>query len=73
MGSPKAAQSDITPQTIKVLGITARAQPEVAAQANEIGANGFMTKPFRQAEDCRRAERTGPPPQRQPRFNSVVG
>ena len=40
-------RSDITTQTIKVLVLTAHAQPEVAEQANEVGADDFMTKPFR--------------------------
>lgn len=35
---------------IKVLVLTAHAQPEVAAQAAEGGADAFMTKPFRPAE-----------------------
>jgi CheY-like chemotaxis protein len=43
----KRLRTDITTQTIKVLVLTAHAQPEVAAQANEVGADDFMTKPFR--------------------------
>lgn len=35
---------------IKVLVLTAHAQPEVAAQAEEGGADAFMTKPFRPPE-----------------------
>lgn len=37
---------DATRET-KVLILTAHAQPEVAVQAQEGGANDFMTKPFR--------------------------
>ena len=35
---------------IRVLVLTAHAQPEVAAQAAEGGADAFMTKPFRPVE-----------------------
>ncbi len=34
-------------QSIKVLVLTAHAQPEVAEQAAQGGADDFMTKPFR--------------------------
>lgn len=33
-------------QSIKILILTAHARPEVRAQADEGGADGFMTKPF---------------------------
>lgn len=35
---------------IPVLVLTAHAQPEVEAQAEQGGAEGFMTKPFRPAD-----------------------
>jgi len=43
-------RADITTQAIKVLVLTAHAQPEVAAQANAVGADDFMTKPFRPSD-----------------------
>ncbi len=51
-------RADITTQTIKVLVLTAHAQPEVAAaaQADEVGADDFMTKPFRPQELRERLE-----------------
>lgn len=44
-------------QTIKVLVLTAHAQPEVAQQADEVGADDFMTKPFRPGELRERLEK----------------
>jgi CheY-like chemotaxis protein len=44
-------------QAIKVLVLTAHAQPEVAQQADEVGADDFMTKPFRPAELRERLEK----------------
>lgn len=49
-------RADITLQPIKVLVLTAHAQPEVAAQADEVGADDFMTKPFRPQELRERLE-----------------
>jgi CheY-like chemotaxis protein len=43
-------------QSSKVLVLTAHAQPEVARQADEVGADDFMTKPFRPAELRERLE-----------------
>ena len=43
-------------QTTKVLVLTAHAQPEVAQLADEVGADDFMTKPFRPAELRERLE-----------------
>ena len=43
-------------QSTKVLVLTAHAQPEVARQADEVGADDFMTKPFRPAELRERLE-----------------
>ena len=42
---------------IKVLVLTAHAQPEVAQQAAKGGADDFMTKPFRPGELRERLER----------------
>ena len=42
---------------IKVLVLTAHAQPEVAQQADEVGADDFMTKPFRPGELRERLEK----------------
>jgi CheY-like chemotaxis protein len=44
-------------QQIKVLVLTAHAQPEVAQQADEVGADDFMTKPFRPGELRERLEK----------------
>ena len=44
-------------QGIKVLVLTAHAQPEVAQQADEVGADDFMTKPFRPGELRERLEK----------------
>ena len=44
-------------QAIKVLVLTAHAQPEVAQQADEVGADDFMTKPFRPGELRERLEK----------------
>lgn len=44
-------------QKIKVLVLTAHAQPEVAQQADEVGADDFMTKPFRPGELRERLEK----------------
>jgi CheY-like chemotaxis protein len=44
-------------QDIKVLVLTAHAQPEVAQQADEVGADDFMTKPFRPGELRERLEK----------------
>lgn len=43
-------RSESATAAIRVLVLTAHAQPEVAAQAVEGGADAFMTKPFRPAE-----------------------
>ncbi len=43
-------------QFTKVLVLTAHAQPEVARQADEVGADDFMTKPFQPAEFRERLE-----------------
>lgn len=43
-------------QSTKVLVLTAHAQPEVAQQADEVGADDFMTKPFRPGELRERLE-----------------
>ena len=40
-------RADDATREIKVLILTAHAQPEVAVQAQEGGADDFMTKPFR--------------------------
>ena len=40
-------RAEVETESIKVLVLTAHAQPEVAEQANEVGADDFMTKPFR--------------------------
>ena len=42
---------------IKVLVLTAHAQPEIAEQAVQGGANDFMTKPFRPMELRERIEK----------------
>jgi CheY-like chemotaxis protein len=44
-------------QDIKVLVLTAHAQPEVAQHADEVGADDFMTKPFRPGELRERLEK----------------
>ena len=44
-------------QAIKVLVLTAHAQPEVAQQAAKGGADDFMTKPFRPGELRERLEK----------------
>ncbi len=49
-------RADPLTQRTKVLVLTAHAQPEVAAQADEVGADDFMTKPFRPAELRERLE-----------------
>ncbi len=43
-------RSDPDTHAVKVLILTAHAQPEVARQADAVGADDFMTKPFRPAE-----------------------
>ena len=49
-------RADPLTQSTKVLVLTAHAQPEVAQQADEVGADDFMTKPFRPAELRERLE-----------------
>lgn len=49
-------RADPLTQSAKVLVLTAHAQPEVAAQADEVGADDFMTKPFRPGELRERLE-----------------
>jgi CheY-like chemotaxis protein len=49
-------RADAETHSVKVLVLTAHAQPEVARQANEVGADDFMTKPFRPAELRERLE-----------------
>ena len=49
-------RSEPLTQTTKVLVLTAHAQPEVARQADEVGADDFMTKPFRPEELRERLE-----------------
>ena len=43
-------RADEATANIIVIIVTAHAQPEVAAAAEQRGADGFMTKPFRPAE-----------------------
>ena len=50
-------RADDDTQHIKVLVLTAHAQPEVARQADEVGADDFMTKPFRPGELRERLEK----------------
>lgn len=49
-------RSDPDIQALKVLVLTAHAQPEVARQADKVGADDFMTKPFRPSELRERLE-----------------
>ncbi len=50
-------RSEPLTQSTKVLVLTAHAQPEVAQLADEVGADDFMTKPFRPGELRERLER----------------
>ena len=50
-------RSDDTTADVKVLILTAHAQPEVAEQAVAGGADDFMTKPFRPTELRERIEK----------------
>lgn len=43
-------RADLDTRTIRVLVLTAHAQPEMADRAQEGGADAFMTKPFRPLE-----------------------
>jgi CheY-like chemotaxis protein len=43
-------RGDLDTRTIRVLVLTAHAQPEMADRAQEGGADAFMTKPFRPLE-----------------------
>jgi CheY-like chemotaxis protein len=49
-------RADADTHSVKVLVLTAHAQPEVARQADKSGADDFMTKPFRPAELRERLE-----------------
>lgn len=50
-------RADDTTRDVKVLVLTAHAQPEVAEQAAQGGADDFMTKPFRPIELRERIEK----------------
>jgi len=50
-------RSEPLTQSTKVLVLTAHAQPEIAQLADEVGADDFMTKPFRPGELRERLER----------------
>ena len=50
-------RSDEETKNIKVLVLTAHAQPEIAEQAAQGGADEFMTKPFRPTELRERIEK----------------